>query len=76
MYRVYNPYKESSIMSLNMMGISEYKKASFSGVEVLFVILPVILVALAMMLNFMPDLTFLAECQNISGGDICTITFQ
>lgn len=75
MYKVKNPYK-GSIMSLNMIGVEEYRKASFSFAEATVVVLPAIAAFLAVTAFVMPEMSFLAECQNIPGGDVCSISFK
>ena len=40
------------------------------------IILPVIAAAALLVAAILPEFSFFAECQNIPGGDICTITVR
>ena len=40
------------------------------------IILPVIVAVALLVAAILPEIFFFAECQNIPGGDICTITVQ
>ena len=40
------------------------------------VVAPVVMGVLLFVAAVMPEFSFFAECQNIPGGDICTITVQ
>ena len=76
MYKVKNPYKECHIMDLNMMGVAEYKKTSVSKAEVLLTVVPVLACVGVLFATMIPDMQFFAECQNIRGGDICSLSFK
>lgn len=76
MYKVKNPYKECHIMDLNMMDISRYKQTKFSIYELLLCISPLVAIGAYLIQSTMPEFGFLAECQNIPGGDICSISIK
>ena len=76
MYKINNPYKECHIMDLNLMGIHEYKKFHISGLEALVMVLPIAAIGIVIAGSVLPELGFFAECQNIPGGDLCTITLK
>lgn len=73
MYKINNPYKECHIMDLNLMGVSEFKGARISSSEILICLIPLIFLGLVFMISALPEFGFLAECKNITGGDICSI---
>lgn len=75
-YKINNPYKESQIMDLNLMGIREHRKFSISTVEIAITAAPLLLAAVFILATVLPELSFFAECQNIGSGDLCYITMQ
>ncbi|MCD8562948.1 MAG: hypothetical protein LRY54_02620 [Alphaproteobacteria bacterium] len=76
-YKVKNPYKEAQIMELNFMGIREHKKVSFSAAEILLTLAPLFAAGIVMIISFLPEVSFLAECVNIGAtGDVCHIAMQ
>jgi len=75
-YKIKNIYKDSHIMDLNMMGISHYKKKRISGGAIFTLALPLIVGCLVLAATVVPGLEFFAECQNIPGGDICSISIK
>ncbi len=75
MYKVRNPYK-SHIMDLNLMSAHEYKKSRITLAEVSLTLLPLLFIGIFAVVSMVPDLAFFAECQNIPGGDICTISLK
>ena len=75
MYKVRNPYK-GSIMELNMMGVSEYRKAKLSLAEISVFAAPIFTIAVVALASAMPEIGFLAQCQNIPGGDVCSISIK
>lgn len=76
MYKVDNPYGECQIMDLNMMGISEYKKSKFSASSILVMCAPLVIAVGVALSTVVPELGFFAECQNIPGGDVCSISIK
>ena len=79
-YTIKNSYADSHIMDLNMMGLNSSTRIDFKKVELIAVAVPAVLSACAFVVVMtsaaMPELGFLAQCQNIPGGDICQITLQ
>lgn len=71
-----NPYGECQITDLNLIGVSDYSRLRLSGTVVFTLMAPLGLIGLAIMTVFLPEFGFLAECQNIPGGDICSISFK
>ncbi|MCB9965966.1 MAG: hypothetical protein H6855_07805 [Rhodospirillales bacterium] len=71
-----NPYGDCQIMDLNLVGVSDYSRLKLSGAVALTLMAPLGLIGLAVMAVFMPEFGFLAECQNVPGGDICSISFK
>lgn len=76
MYKVQNPYKDCHIMDLNLMHVHQYKKSRISGAGILLTISPLFFAALAIAATMIPDMQFFAECQNIPGGDVCSLSFK
>ena len=76
MYKVKNPYKDSHIMDLNMMHIGQYKRTRIAPSAILFSISPLIAIGALVLATFVPDMQFFAECQNIPGGDVCSLSFK
>lgn len=60
-------------MDLNLMGIEAYQQFSFSIMEVVFLATPFLISGGALIAQFIPELAFFAECQNVPGGDVCSI---
>jgi len=61
---------------VNLIGVYDSRKMRFSGVEILFIAVPLALSALALISVFLPEIGFLAECQNVPGGDLCSISLK
>jgi len=76
MYKVRNPYKECHMLDLNLMSAHEYKRTKFSPVELMVGSLPVLMMAMIVLGAVVPELGFYAECQNIPGGDVCSISLK
>lgn len=76
MYKVKNPYKNCHIMDLNLLDISYSKRTTISTAEIICLTIPVIVAIVAIAASAMPELGFLAECQNIPGGDLCSISIK
>lgn len=76
MYRSKNSYGECQLLALNTMGIRQTGAVRFSGAELLCVIAPVVIIAAALLWPELSNFTFLAQCQNIPGGDVCSISLQ
>lgn len=75
MYTIKGRY-EGHMMNLNLMGVHENKALRFSAPEILFVCVPLVVLGVSLLTLFAPEIGFLAECQNIPGGDICTISLK
>lgn len=75
-YKVKNPYGEYNQMDLNLMGCHRYRRSQFHFSEIVITVLPLILCGFIFMSAVSPDIGFLAECQNIPGGDICSISIK
>ena len=73
-YKIKNPYKECHIMDLNMVTVQRKVKVSIAEITLMFA--PLIITGLYAAVMMMPELGFLAECQNIPGGDICHISIK
>lgn len=75
MYKVKDRY-EGSMLSLNLIEAHHYRRVGMGMTDILFLLSVVVLIALAGTLTMLPDTSFLAQCQNIPGGDVCTINIQ
>jgi hypothetical protein len=73
MYKVRHLYKSGHLMDLNLMAAQDYQKR-LSSLEIAMTVLPVLIIGAFALASFMPELSFLAQCQNIPGGDVCSIT--
>ena len=76
MYRVKNPYGECNLMSLNMIDVCERKTLRISAAEITLMLTPFIAIAVIAAAFVTPDFSFFAECQNVPGGDLCSITMR
>ncbi len=76
MRKIHSPYDESSILDVNLEEIYETRKMRFSMSEVLLVAVPLFLCVILFVGTMLPDIGFVAECQNIPGGDICSINIK
>lgn len=74
--KVYKAAYRTDLTNLNMMGASGCKALRVSGFEALLFIVPVVVIVGAVFASVVPDLGFIAECQNIPGGDFCTISLR
>lgn len=75
-YKIHNPYKESQIMELNLMGVEEFRKFRVRPAEILLTLAPLAIAGLVAAIAFMPEISFLAECINVGQGDVCHIAMQ
>lgn len=76
MYKVPDTYKECHILDMNLIGIHELKKSTVRAGDFALTLLPLaVFFGLSFFLSG-ADLSFLAECQNVSGGDICHISIK
>ena len=73
MYKVKNPYKNCHIMDMNMMDISAYKTNKIKTSEIVLTCIPLLVAVGIFLIATMPEMTFMAHCQNIPGGDTCYI---
>ncbi len=76
MKKMRNPYKEASIFELNMMGVHHARRMNVSVSEILFTLTPLVAAGLIFTMTLLPDMQFFAECQNIPGGDVCSISMK
>ena len=73
-YKIKNPYEDCHIMDLNTMDIRRKIEIGFGEVALLASL--IIAICVFMAISAMPEFGFLAECQNIPGGDICHISIK
>lgn len=76
MYRVKNSYGGCQLLDLNMMGMRRSDHVHFSSVELFMFVVPVIVLVAALIVPVLSDMTFMAQCQNVPGGDVCSISFD
>lgn len=76
MYKIRNSYRNCHIMDLNLMEAAHYRPNYVSGTEIFIVLLPLIFVLTTLVIAFVPEMEFFAECLNVPGGDICHITLK
>ncbi len=76
MYKIKNPYKEPYMLDLNLMEIRSSRRIRFSGMEATVMMAPIVIAGVYALATMFPDLGFFAECQNIPGGDVCTISIK
>ena len=66
----------SPMLALNLAEAHRFRKPYLSKAEFLMFACVIVLTALMFSQAFMPEMAFTAECQNIQGGDICSITLK
>jgi hypothetical protein len=76
MYKYKNNYGDCQILDLNMIDVHSMKRTRLSLAETFVVCIPFIALMATVMVFMIPDLSFLAQCSNIAGGDICSITLE
>lgn len=77
-YTIKMPYKEAHIMDLNMMRVSECRPSGKLNVRAfLSGLMPIMMmVAIFAAVFILPELEFMASCQNVGGGDVCHLAFH
>jgi hypothetical protein len=69
-------YGETQILDLNLLGVSGGNQMKLSA-GVLFTLgAPVMMMGLAALTLIIPEFGFMAECVNVPGGDICSISIK
>lgn len=76
MYRVKNSYGGCQLLDINMMDMHRSDHVHFTSVELFMFVIPVIVLLAALVVPVLSDMTFLAQCQNVPGGDVCSISFD
>jgi hypothetical protein len=71
-----NTYKEAHIFELNMMAVADHRRNKVSFTEIAITCMPLVIGVIILIATFVPDMQFFAECQNIQGGDLCTLSFK
>ena len=69
-------YGETQIMELNLLGIQGYGRKKLSGGVLLTLGLPIIILGIVLSSMVFPEIGFMAECINVPGGDVCSISLR
>ena len=70
-HKLYGRYQ---VLPLNLMLVQDKsRRKPYTVLENLILFLPFLVGCLLLVVSVLGNLTFLAECQNIAGGDICSI---
>ncbi|MBG78630.1 MAG: hypothetical protein CL570_06345 [Alphaproteobacteria bacterium] len=76
MQQIKNSYGRCQIIDLHMMETRTQKNVHFSSVEIFMFFIPLLILVAALCVPALSDMTFFAQCQNIPGGDVCSISFD
>ena len=76
MFKHKNHYGECQLLALNMIDVQSMKRTRLSRGGTFVVCIPFIAAAATFMAMMLPELSFLAQCSNIAGGDVCSITLE
>ena len=67
---------DGSLMLLNLMGASHYRRNLLNATEIIFLLIVLLSIVVAFGAIMIPEFNMIAECRSITGGDICYLNLK